>query len=233
MAAPVDSARQGTNITAASTSHAINVGSPVAGTLLLVFIRFAGAPGAITFTGYTSIANDSSDASDDTTAIYYRQADGTEGATDTLTTGSSVKLAAICWEVTGAADPATTAPTVSTVAVTTGLMNANSVAPPGAPVDTLYIVAGGYDGEGTAMSSLPTGYSNLITADSGTGGAAASNCRVGGGSKQATSSSSDDPDNAWGHGSPNAGAAAFTVAIPAPVAGGTTYTKAGFGKESA
>src|SRR5262245_54640304 len=143
MAAPVDSARQGTNITTAGTSHAINVGSPAAGTLLIVFVRFAAAPGSVTFTGYTPLASDSSDATDGTVPVCYRWADGADGATETLTTGNSVKLCAMAYEVTGAENPAQNAPTISTVVVGTtsaNTANGGSVAPVGAPKDTLYIV---------------------------------------------------------------------------------------------
>lgn len=370
MASPVDSARQGTNIATAATSHAINVGSPVAGTLLIVFVRFAAAPGTVTFTGYTQLAANTSDASDDDSRIYYRWADGAEGATDTLATTNSVKLAAICWEITGAANPATTAPSVSAAvvgtaaninpaswppgtidfsgdggflelgagggqidriaesfvsagAVVTGvsakLLKLNSptdnlvlelqsnsggtpsetvigtvgsiagssltgastvysfpcsiavtnattywlvfrrdgasnatntyaleTAPPvvgnalkvaiglswgsedsthelavgvfqGAEVrDYLFITVIGMDSE-TATATAPAGYANTASANSGTGGAVATNCMIWGASKQTTAVTSDDP-GAWTSSAPNAGATAWTIAIPPPAA---------------
>lgn len=217
MAAPVDSARQGTNISTAATSHAINVGSPVAGTLLIVFVRYASSPGTVTFTGYTEFANDSSDASDDTTALYYRVADGAEGATDTLSTSSSVKLGAICWEITGAETFAP--PAVSTVAVgTTAANTANptSVTTGNAPRDTLYLACAGGDGETGAYTAAPTNYANLATANSGTGGAAASNVLMGGASRGLTASTSEDP-GAFTHAAHTNGWTAFTVAIRLPV----------------
>lgn len=223
MAAPVDSARQGTNISTAGTSHAINVGSPVSGTLLIVFVRFAAAPGTVTFTGYTSIVSDSSDAADDTTQVFWRWADGTEGATDTLTTANSVKLGAICWEVTGAQNEQ---PNVSTVVVgttTANTANSGSVAPVSAPRDTLYISMCGGDGEVGAYTAVPTNYANLVVANSGTGGAAASNCFIGGASRQITSSSSDDA-GAFTHAAHTTGWTGFAVAIREAVAG-TNFTR--------
>lgn len=214
MASPVDSARQATNITTAGTSHAINVGSPTAGTLLIVFVRFAGAPGAVTFTGYTQLASDSSDASDDTTSVYYRQADGTEGATDTLTTGNSVKLAAIGWEITGAADPGVQAPQISTVAVgttTADTANPTAVTPTGGSKDYLFLAIAGQDGEVGAYTAAPTNYVNLQAANSGTGGVASSNCYMGGASRQLTAAS-DDP-GVFTHGAATTGWTAWTVAI--------------------
>lgn len=212
MAAPVDSARQGTNITTAATSHNINVGSPVAGTLLIAFIRYAALPGTPTFTGYNLFAGDSSDASDDSTEWYWRFADGTEGATDALSTTNNVKLAAIVWEVTGAGNEAPPASTVVIGTTTANTANGGSVAPTGAPRDTLYIVGCGGDGEVGAYTAVPTNYANLITANSGTGGAAASNCFIGGASRQILASNSDDP-GAFTHGAHTTGWAGFTIAI--------------------
>jgi hypothetical protein len=216
MAAPTDAARQATNISTAATSHAINVGSPSAGTLLIVFVRFAGAAGTVTFTGYTPlVTQNNSDASDDETSIYYRWADGSEGASDTLSTANSVKLAAICWEITGAENPSFSAPTVSTVATgTTAANSANpsSVAPADAPQDTLYLALAGGDGEVGAYTASPTNYSTITAANSGTGGAASSNCFIGGASRQLTASSSEDP-GAFTHGAHTTGWTAYTVAI--------------------
>ena len=364
MASPVDSARVATNIATAATSHAINVGSPVAGTLLVVNVRFAAAPGAVTFTGYTQFGvTETSDASDDETRFYYRQADGTEGATDTLATTNSVKLAAICWEITGAfvpiapivqstftggvtgigagvsvAYPAqqftaladgkiasvainttiTGSPTdgvtveiqthgsgqpsgtilesatltglvtglntfvfTTPVQVTSGVQywivvkrtgaddpsnqrnwrldntspytggvrgsffsgswsissssdyafrvdfleprvstavigTAANINPGGFSslelADYLFLTVIGMDSE-TGTATVPAGYSNQISANSGTGGAVATNCIIWGGSKQATTVSSEDPA-AWTSSAPATGVTAFTIAIP-------------------
>jgi hypothetical protein len=218
VASPVDSARQGTNITTASTTWNVNVGSPVAGTLLIVYARFAAAPGAVTFTGYTVLAGpDATDATDDTTTVFWRVANGSEGATDVLSPTNSVKGCTICWEVTGADDAA---PGVSTAAIGTtaaNTANPNSAAPVGAPKDTLYLAMAGGDGEVGAYTAFPTNYANLIAANSGTGGAAATNCFAGGASRQITASSSEDP-GAFTHGAHTTGWTAFTVAISEPVA---------------
>jgi hypothetical protein len=225
MAAPSDAARQATNITSAGTSHAINVGSPTAGTLLIVAVRFGGDPGTVTFTGYTVLAGpDSSDASDDTTILFVRQADGGEGASDTLGTANSIKLGAIAWEITGADDPAWSRPTVSTVAVgTTAANSANptSVAPAGAPQDTLYLAISGGDGEVGAYTASPTNYSAITAANSGTGGAATSNVLMGGASRALTASSSEDP-GAFTHAAHSNGWTAYTVAIRAAQPSPTT-----------
>lgn len=225
MAAPVDSARQATNVTTAATTHNVNVGSPVVGTLLIVFARFAAAPGAVTFTGYTVLAGpDATDATDDTTTWFYRWSDGTEGPTDPCNPTNSVKAGYISWEVTGADNPglgANSVPGVSAVAIGTTVANTcspNSVAPKQPPQDTLYVVGGGGDQEVGAFTAVPTNYVNLQAANSGTGGAAASNVIMGGASRQISASSSDDA-GVFTHAAMVAGWTAFAIAIRAPQAG--------------
>jgi hypothetical protein len=220
MAAPTDSARVATNVTTAAGTHNVNVGSPVAGTLLIVFARYPADPGAVTFTGYTPFGGpDTSDATDDTTIVFYRWADGAEGATDVCSPTNSVKAAYICWEVTGAENPSVSPPQISAVAVGTtsaNTANPDSVAPANPPQDTLYLAMAAGGGEVGAYTGAPANYGNLVTANSGTGGAAASNCFMGGASRQITASSSDDP-GAFTHGAHTGGWTAFAVAIREPV----------------
>lgn len=216
MAAPTDSARVATNISTAATTHAVNVGSPVAGTLLIVAVRFAAAPGAVTFTGYTPFAGpDATDASAGTTTIFYRWADGTEGATDDCSPTNSVKAAYLAWEITGAENPSLSPPQASTVAIGTTVANTanpNSVAPDGAPRDTLYLAIMTMDGETNTPTASPTNYSAITVANSGTGGATTANGFTAGGSRQLTASSSDDPGT-FTHPAAIAGWSAFAVAI--------------------
>lgn len=217
MAFPAFQAGNGTNFATAATSFAINVGSPSAGNLLLVYIRFAGAPGTQTFTGYTVFAGpDASDASDDSNTIYYRWTDGTEGATDTLTTVNSVKAAAVSFVISGTENPATQPPETSTVAVGTGA-NADStiVTPTGGAKDYMWMVTLGLDSE-TATATQPTGYdgTRMQSANSGTGGAVATNCMVWMTFRTANAAS-EDP-GAWTSSAPANGWTAWTVAIPPP-----------------
>lgn len=215
MAFPTDSARQGTNVTTASTTWNINVGSPAAGTLLIVLVRFAADPGAVTFTGYTAFAGpDTSDATDDTTVLYYRWADGTEGATDVLNPTNSVKGCAICWEITGAQNPGIQPPEASTVAVgttTANTGNPDTVTPTGGAQDYLFLAVMGLAGELNAPTASPTNYSTVTTANSGTGGAVATNCSVAGGSRQ-LNASSENPGT-FTHAAATGGWTAYTVAI--------------------
>lgn len=211
MASPTDSARTGTNITTAGTSHSINTGSPSAGDLVITHVRFAAAPGTITFAGHTQLASDSTDASDDTTNVYYRLCNGTEGSTNTLTTGNSVKLSATMWIVTGGEHPGIQPPQIAAVTIGTAAnADPTTITPTGGSKDYLFITMLGMDHE-TATFTQPTSYVNLTQANSGTAGAVATNCMIAGASQQKTASS-ENP-GAWTSTAATTGWTAFTVAI--------------------
>jgi hypothetical protein len=231
VAAPVDSARINTDVATAATSHNINVGSPVAGTLLIVHVRYAGDPGTVTFTGYTEFAASNADLSDDDSRLYWRWADGTEGASDVLTTTNSLKLAAIAWQVTGAHNEQPGVSTVATGGPVPSTCNPSSASVPSGPQDALYIATGGVDGEtGVGFSAAPTNYINIIAANSGTGGAGATNVQIGGASRQILSSTSDDPGVFTHIGAVN-GWMAWTVAISASRAPAGTPGPASSGRQ--
>lgn len=211
MASPVDSARPTSSITSGGTSLNVNVGSPSAGNLLVVAIRWASAVSAVTFTGYTNLKSLVSDVSGDDQSLYYRVADGTEGTTDALSWTTAVKCCAICWVITGAST--TIAPDVSTDTTGTAAnVNPPSVSVTGGPKDVLYITVYGNDGEVRAATVAPTNYSNLVTANTGTAGAEGTNCELSGATRQITSSSSDDP-GAFTNSAPNSGNTAWTIAV--------------------
>jgi hypothetical protein len=219
MAAPIDASRVTTSVSAAATAHNINVGSPLAGNLLVILVRFNGAPGTVTFAGFTQLAASTTDASDDDTRVYYRDTDGAEGVADPLSTVNAVKLAGITWVITAAEPSSVAVPTISTVAIGTtaaNTCNPGSVAPTGAPRDTLYLALGGMDGAGT-WTAAPANYTNLTTINA-TGGAVATQCSVAGASRQILASNSDDP-GVFTHAAANAGWTGWTVAIRAYTVG--------------
>lgn len=220
MAAPTDTARPTTQLTSAGTSTNINVGSPTAGDLLVVFIRWMATVSAVTFTGYTALASlDGTDASDDVTSVYYRWADGAEGASDAISWTTSAKLAAICWVVEGAQNPTVQAPNISTVANFTtaaNSANATSVSVTGGPKDVLYITAMGKDGEGGVATAFPANYANLVTIDTGVAGVATINGDVAGATRQVLQTSSEDAGT-WTHPAANAGGNAYTIAVQSAI----------------
>ncbi len=220
MASPVDSARVGTSTSTANTTHAVNVGSPANGDFQVVAARFNGDPGTVTFTGYTALVSaDNADASDDASYIFYRASDGSEGATDTLTTVNSVKAAFVAWVITGA--DTSIVPDISTVAITAAANGCNptSVSGTGGSKDYLFLAIMTMDGEATDPTAEPTNYTNLVSANSGTAASTLSNTIVGGATRQLTAAS-DDP-GAFTHGAPASGGSAWVLAIhPAPAGGG-------------
>ena len=227
--------------TTAATAHSHNTQGAtvplVANELIVIAVRWTVAPGTVGFSGYTMtrLVTDSSDASTGTTEIYYRYCNGSETASNITnwTTVNAVKMASMTFRITGAADPATQAPEFSTVAIgttTANTANPGSRAVTGGPKDVLYLAIAGGDGETSTYTAVPTNYANLLFPNSGTGGAVTTNGTMGGATRAISSSSSDDP-GVFTHGAHSTGWTAYTVVVH-PASSGTTYTKAGYGRES-
>lgn len=194
MAFPSITGTAGTNGTTATTNPVVNLpASIVSGETLVVLIRVAAA-GAIGWPGgWTELFDDASDASDDQTAAAWRKADGTEGATITLSSANG-KFAALAWRIAGAVDPTVTPPEFSVLAVgTSPNPNPGSLSPTGGAKDYLWLAVGGWEGEQTSPpGTFPANYTlNQIGADSGTAAAVASNCRVAGGGRQLNAATED------------------------------------------
>ena len=181
MAFPVVETTNTTNGTGASVSPVVNLPTGiVSGNLLIALFRTAdGTSGVGWPAGWTELIESTADASNDAIAIGYRQADGTEGTTITLTT-SSAKFAAIAYRISGAENPTTQAPQISTVVTgTTTSPDPGSLSPTGGAKDYLWLWMGGWEGEQTSPpAGNPTNYTNPLGANSGTGGAIPTNCRV-------------------------------------------------------
>lgn len=191
-----------TNTTAGSTASAsavVNLPTGiVSGNLLLVLHRSAVGTDshAVSGGGWTNLFNNAADASDDRISLWYRQADGTEGATITITQTSS-KFASLAWRVTGHEDPATQAPEFATLVVgTSATPNPGSLSPTGGAKDYLWLWMGGWEGEQASPPvGSPVNYSSPIGANSGTAGVVATNCRVAS-AERILNSVSEDP-GAW------------------------------------
>jgi len=197
MAFPSVASTATTSGTTATTSAVVNLPASItAGQSLLVLIR-SSAGGATTFpAGWTKIVDDDSDASDgsDRTALAWRRADGTEGATITVTLGNSGRFAAIAWRITGARNPELSPPEVSNV--TTGVStspNPGSLTPTGGAQDYLWFWMGGWEGIQTSPpASNPVNYSSdILGADSGTIGGIVGNVRVASATRQLNATTED------------------------------------------
>lgn len=210
----MDAGRATTGISSATSPWTVNLPASIASgdTLILKARSCAGATFTTPAGWSVLLANNSSDASDDNTAMYYRKADGTEGSTLSLTLSTTNRGAAIVWRITGAADPTITPPEITTSLYTTGNTNPVSITPTGGSKDYLWITTLANDGTGGASSGgQPSGYSNFIDQQDGGGGGAATKDRVQGASKTSTASS-EDP-GVWTNSAPNSGGISTTIAV--------------------
>lgn len=209
MPAPTDAGRVESSTGANLSTHTIYLGSPTLGQLLVLLIRPGLSTSEPTVPGFTLLGSSFVDAADETTYVFTKVADGTEGVSVEATTSALCKLAAICWKITNGE-----APTIGTIATGSGANAANPgpASPAGAPRDTLYLAMMGLDGELNTPTGPPAGYGNFIAVTSGTAGGVATNVSVAGASKAALASSSDDA-GAFSHPAPNLGWTALTVAV--------------------
>lgn len=237
MASPAVGSRNGNGLTTAGTTFTTSSIGSVVGQLYIIFLRITGAATGISvnatggtgaFTEFTPANND---ASDDTTTCWYRMYTGGEAATITATWTGSNKAACTYYAITGAETPGTQPPEAVAQVGTGANADPDPITPTGGSKDYLFLVFLAMDGETQTISQAPTNYVNLIAFNSGTGGSAATNCRVGS-AERALTAASDDP-GAFTSDAPGAGWTAFTVAVHPPGTSGNTYTKSGFGRESA
>ncbi|HJQ65670.1 MAG TPA: hypothetical protein VJ816_04800 [Gemmatimonadales bacterium] len=141
--------------------------SLVADNLLLAFLAVnVRDAAALTFpAGWTTFIDSTALATPATSrvAVAWKKATGSEGATMTVTNGSTAtRFNAITYQVSGAADPTTQAPEFATV--TTGSStstNAGAVAPTGGSKDYLFFVVVA-SGSGTS-ATVPTNYGGRIS----------------------------------------------------------------------
>ena len=194
MAAPVDAARATYDGSTSTTTHAVTLpGGIAAGDILVMCVRTPTTIGSFTWpAGWTKLdtAGDRGiDASDDFQQIAWRIADGSEGATVTVTLNVAARLAALTYRITGG-----TRATLSAIASGTSAnpnSPAHTVVPPN---DVLWLSVGGIEGART-ITTAPSGYANAtIIANTGTTGTG--QCSVFGASLGVTGDASEDP-GAW------------------------------------
>lgn len=197
MAFPAVATTATTNGSTAATNKVCNLPASIApADGLLLLLRSAAADTHTTPDGWTPlILNNTADASADVFSLWYRRADGTEGATITVNGAASLKFAALAWRITGA-DFGATPPQVSTVATGTSTApNPPSLTPSAGALDYLWMWIGSWEGEQTSPpASNPTNYaSNVIGANSGTAGTVDTNARCASATRNLNTSSAEDP----------------------------------------
>ena len=187
MAFPTVAATNGGNVTADSTSHTVNLpGGISAGDLLIAIFAVDDTPTITWPAGWTQLAEDVGALSEVTASIYYREADGTEGASITVTTDVSEGSAHTTYRITDW--HGTSAPEISAVSSdATSTPDPNSLSPSWGAEDTLWLAVVCYWPGSRTVSSYPTNYTDGIndrwSSSSGTG--------VGSGRRELNSSSED------------------------------------------
>jgi len=155
---------EGTAITenGLASTHAINLPSGiVAGETLLAFVRTNGTSTPQTWpAGWVELFTDASDGSNDVTALRYRKADGTEGATFTVTLTGSTQLVGLTWRISGAEDPTVIPPEFATIAVGTDLFpDPGTLTPSAGAKNYLWLAMMGVDRPQTSPPvAFPSGF---------------------------------------------------------------------------
>ena len=145
------------------TSHTVDLPASISsGDLLIILFTVDAAPTITWPSGYTEFADDQR-GSTVRGAVAYRQADGTEGATITVTTGSSQFSTHNTYRITGHEDPATQAPEAASADGGSNAPNPPSLTPTGGAEDFLWLAACGHDLGGQSITAFPTNYSNGIS----------------------------------------------------------------------
>lgn len=165
MASPVVRATAESADGSAVSSHTVTLPSGIKANDLLIVCLDKGSTSATinALAGWTELLDE---ASANGLYIAYRYADGTEGASITLTSSANTRCASIVYRIAGAIDPATTPPAIGTTATGTSTApNPPSVTPPSSK-DYLFIAFAGMAGEeaddDTWGNTAPTNYTPSV-----------------------------------------------------------------------
>jgi hypothetical protein len=223
MAFPVVEATNNNHSDSASTSHTVNLPASIsAGDLLVVFFGHKDTAGGATFpAGWTKKTPERTQTgSVACMALAWRWADGTEGATITVTTANNSRNASVSYRISGAINPSTQVPEENGHGeANTNSPNPPSLAPTGGAKDYLWLTAYA-SSHGRTLISAPTNYTNAVGAGSNSG----TGTNVGlGTARRNLNASSEDP-GAWSvNGTAIEETVSMTVAIH-PAAGGLSAT---------
>ncbi len=212
MTSPTVAATTTTADSAAVSNHTVNLPSGiVSGNLLVIIFGSDGDRDIGWPAGYTEFF-ENRESSFVTLAGAYRQADGGEGATITVTTSADEKAVSFAYRITGHEDPSTQAPEAST-GVNGSSVNpdSDSITPTGGSKDYLFLTPHVHDATAT-NDTTPTSYTNKIEAETSSGGLVGGAC-----AERQLTASSEDP-GAWTIGTSRAWAAS-TIAVHPAAAG--------------
>lgn len=161
MASPVVQQVVESATTTAGTSHVITLPTATSGQLLLILLD-KGSTSA-TINAHGSLTELLDEASANGLYIAYRQMDGTEPSTYTLTSSASTRSATLAYRISGHINPAAQAPQIGTTGTgTSATPDPPASATPGSSQDYLFIAFFGKAGEeaddDTWANTPPTDY---------------------------------------------------------------------------
>lgn len=220
MAFPVvETTNQGHQNTSLETSHTVTLPATIAaGDLLIVLFAFKpGTANEATFpAGWTQFFDVESVSGSAVKMVgAWRDADGAEGASITVTTSESTRMAFASYRISGADDPATNPPEAAT-AILNNTINPDppSLTPTGGSKEYLWLAAF-TSSQGRITSTLPTNYTDNVGDGSDTGTSA--HMGIGSGRRE-LHAASDDPGTftTTGVGTEETVSAAIAI-YPAPV----------------
>lgn len=180
--------------TGTGTNHTVNLPANISsGNLLTVIFGYAIEGNTISWPAdWTPIPNgavEQAAGSSSCIASAYKQADGSEGASITVTSSLSTRSAHSSYRITGHINPSTQAPEAANAIGTNGQSDPPNKAVTGGSKDILVIAAGSNSGL-TEITGAPANYTNLLNPFVDTG-SAGSSTNLGTAQRQLTASSED------------------------------------------
>jgi hypothetical protein len=146
-----------------ATSHTVALpsGTINSGDLLIVHFVVDGTPTITWPTNWVSIADRAhGDGAASKSACAYKIADGTEGASITVTTSASEKASSRSWHITGW--HGTTVPEAANAAGNDAAPNPPNLSPSWGAEDTLWLALHGHESTLTSVTAYPTNYVNTF-----------------------------------------------------------------------
>jgi hypothetical protein len=172
-----------------ASSHTLDLPTGItAGDLLIAGMACDGASTIGWPAGWTAFA--SSEATDPSTELAYRFADGSEGSSISITTSTTEEPTAFCYRITGAHPSAAPEATIGSVVNTTS-PNPPSLSPSWGSAKTLWIAFVAVDDQGGEVTGFPSNYPDNRLANHSESGANSSCIGV---ATRELEAASDDPN---------------------------------------
>lgn len=172
MAAPVVAGvASGGELTAVTTHTVTFDTSPSSGDLLIIRAVVDSNPTVTGPSGFSEIKNAAHSGSAFTTAVWYKESDGTEGTSVTFSTSAGEESRHSVWRITGHEDPGTQAPEIASFDSTANSTTPDppSISPTGGSKDYLILAGYGSDTGNQTVSVWPYVDNNISESGSNTG----------------------------------------------------------------